>query len=178
MEALNGALRPAITDIEVSWHLPDGYDVIQSPQRLPFVFDGDRLVLYGILSRPPEAEEESPKSGQRRRMDRTMRSFSNNSVKVFWFDDDMEFLPEEQLLLEINEQERLAMANEDAFEDDDVFSTTNSTQCNRTLSEETSEVKEEATLSSTTVRGIFQGLFVSNWSGRCSSLPRLSTARS
>lgn len=108
MEALNESLRPAITDIEISWHLPEGYDVIQSPSQVPFVFDGERLVLYGLLSRPPSEEKESPRTPQRRRMDRTMRSFSNNSVKVFWFDDDMEYLPEEQLLLEIEEQERQA----------------------------------------------------------------------
>lgn len=108
MEALNESLRPAITDIEISWHLPEGYDVIQSPSRVPFVFDGERLVLYGLLSRPLSDDKESPRTPQKRRMDRTMRSFSNNSVKVFWFDDDMEYLPEEQLLLEIEEHERQA----------------------------------------------------------------------
>ncbi|KAK3746543.1 hypothetical protein QZH41_005602 [Actinostola sp. cb2023] len=142
MEALNAALRPAITDIEVSWHLPEGYDVIQSPSKPPFVFDGERLVLYGILSRPPEEEKESPKTPQRRRMDRTMRSFSNNSVKVFWFDDDMEFLPEEQLLLEINQQERLANEENDSIFIEDDFGQPNCTQPQMTL-EETSGINED-----------------------------------
>lgn len=121
MEALNAALKPAMTDIEVSWHLPEGYDVIQSPCTLPFIFDGERLVLYGILSRPPDVDRESPKTPQKRRLDNMMRSFSNNSVKVFWFDDDMEYLPEEQLLFEIEEQDRVASQETICEYDDDVF---------------------------------------------------------
>ena len=116
MEALDGALKPAITDIEVSWHLPEGYDVIPSPSKVHFIFDGERVVLYGILSRPADVEKESQKTPQRKRMDTLMRSFSNNSVKVFWFDDDMEYLPEEQLLLELDEQESME-SGESVFED-------------------------------------------------------------
>jgi hypothetical protein len=127
MKALNESLKPAITDIEISWHVPEGYDVIQSPCKVPFVFDGDRLVLYGLLSRPPGEDKDSPRTPQRRRMDRTMRSFSNNSVKVFWFDDDMEYLPEEQLLLEIEEQERFVdeEGNENDYQMDEQFGSHN-----------------------------------------------------
>lgn len=118
---MDAALRPAITDIEVSWHLPDGYDVIQTPIQVPFLFDRERLILYGILSRPPDIEKESPRTPNTRRLDRMMRSFSNNSVKVFWFDDDMEYLPEEQLLLELDEQDQLASQETISELDDDVF---------------------------------------------------------
>ncbi|XP_032233740.2 von Willebrand factor A domain-containing protein 5B1 isoform X2 [Nematostella vectensis] len=107
MLALRDAMAPAMTDIEVNWHLPEGYDLIQTPSRLPFVLDGERLVIYGILSRPPWDEREPPRTPARRRMDCSMRSFSNNSVKVFWFDDDLEYLPDDELLLEMEEHDHL-----------------------------------------------------------------------
>lgn len=116
MAALADAIQPAITDLEVSWHLPDGYDVIQTPQLLPFVQNNKRLVIYGILYRPPGEEKESPKTPIKRKMDWSMRSFSNSSVKVFWFEDECDFLAEDQLLLEAEESHRL-----DDFEKDDEF---------------------------------------------------------
>ena len=119
MAALAEALQPAITDLEVSWHLPEGYDVIQTPQLLPFVQANERLVIYGILFRPPGEEKESPKTHQKRRMDWSMRSFSNSSVKVFWFEDECDLLSEDQLLSEVDsETQRLS---EDIFSEQDSF---------------------------------------------------------
>lgn len=118
MAALADALQPAITDLEVSWHLPDGYDVIQTPQLLPFVQNNKRLVIYGILYRPPGEEKESPRTPLKRKMDWSMRSFSNSSVKVFWFEDECDLLAEDQLLLEGEESLRLS---QDDFEKDDEF---------------------------------------------------------
>ena len=118
MAALADALQPAITDLEVSWHLPDGYDVIQTPQLLPFVQNNKRLVIYGILYRPPGEEKESPRTPMKRKMDWSMRSFSNSSVKVFWFEDECDLLAEDQLLLEERESLRLS---QDDFEKDDEF---------------------------------------------------------
>lgn len=100
MAALAKALQPAIADMEVSWHLPEGYDVIQTPQLLPFVQNNNRLVIYGILYRPPGDEKESPRTPLKRKMDWSMRSFSNSSVKVFWFEDECDLLSEDQLLME------------------------------------------------------------------------------
>ena len=117
MQALADALQPAITDLEVSWHLPDGYDVIQTPQLLPFVQNNKRLVIYGILYRPPGEEKESPRTPIKRKMDWSMRSFSNSSVKVFWFEDECDLLAEDQLLLE---DESLRLSGDD-FERDDVY---------------------------------------------------------
>ena len=109
MDALQHAMQPAITDIEVSWHLPEGYDVIQTPKRVPVVFDKERLVLYGILSRPAGSEDKgSPRTPVKRKIDWSMRSFSNSSVKVFWFEDEFEFLPEEQQLMEADETEEVS----------------------------------------------------------------------
>ena len=99
-------MQPAITDIQVSWHVPKGYDVVQTPEQVPLVFNGKRMAIYGILSRPRgEENKESPRNTKRWRMDWSSRSFSSNSVKVFWFDDDLEYLPEEQRLQELNEME-------------------------------------------------------------------------
>lgn len=117
MQALADALQPAITDLEVSWHLPDGYDVIQTPQLLPFVQNNKRLVIYGILYRPPGEEKESPRTPIKRKMDWSMRSFSNSSVKVFWFEDECDLLAEDQLLLG---DESLRLSGDD-FEKDDVY---------------------------------------------------------
>lgn len=116
MEALTEALQPAITDIEVSWHLPEGYDVIQTPQLLPFVQSNQRLVIYGILYRPPSEEKESPRTPSKRKMDWSMRSFSNSSVKVFWFEDECDLLSEDQLLAETEGEE--LRRSEDDFEED------------------------------------------------------------
>lgn len=118
MEALADALQPAITDLEVSWHLPEGYDVIQTPQLLPFVQNNKRLVIYAILYRPPGDEKESPRTPIKRKMDWSMRSFSNSSVKVFWFEDECDLLAEDQLLLEGEEALPLS---EDDFEKDEEF---------------------------------------------------------
>jgi len=118
MEALADALQPAITDLEVSWHLPDGYDVIQTPQLLPFVQNNKRLVIYAILYRPPGEEKDSPRTPIKRKMDWSMRSFSNSSVKVFWFEDECDLLAEDQLLLEV--EESLPLSDDD-FEKDQTF---------------------------------------------------------
>ena len=118
MEALADALQPSITDLEVSWHLPEGYDVIQTPQLLPFVQNNKRLVIYAILYRPPGEEKDSPRTPIKRKMDWSMRSFSNSSVKVFWFEDECDLLAEDQLLLEAEESLPLS---EDDFEKDDEF---------------------------------------------------------
>lgn len=118
MEALADALQPAITDLEVSWHLPEGYDVIQTPQLLPFVQNNKRLVIYAILYRPPGEEKDSPRTPIKRKMDWSMRSFSNSSVKVFWFEDECDLLAEDQLLLEAEESLPLS---EDDFEKDEEF---------------------------------------------------------
>ena len=108
MEALTVALQPAITDLEISWHLPEGYDVIQTPLFLPFVQNNERLVIYGILYRPPGEEKDSPRTPSKRKMDWSMRSFSNSSVKVFWFEDECDLLSDDHCLLEVEEEQKLS----------------------------------------------------------------------
>ena len=43
---LKRALTPSISDVHVSWSLPG---VIQTPSKVPPVFSGDRLIIYGFL---------------------------------------------------------------------------------------------------------------------------------
>ena len=50
MRMLKRALTPSLSDVHVNWSLPAGVDVIQTPSKVPPVFSGDRLVIYGFLS--------------------------------------------------------------------------------------------------------------------------------
>ena len=49
IRSLKRALQPAITDVSVLFQLPKGYEVLQSPQNLPPIFNGEKLVAYGML---------------------------------------------------------------------------------------------------------------------------------
>ena len=75
---MQAALQPAVTNLRASWILPDGYDVIYTPEHIAPMFDGDRLSLYAILARRKDLEATS--NGKR-----SQRS-STNSVKEFWFE--------------------------------------------------------------------------------------------
>ena len=72
------ALQPAVTNLRASWILPDGYDVVYTPEHIPPLFDGDRLSLYAILAKRKELETAS----NGKRSQRT----STGSVKEFWFE--------------------------------------------------------------------------------------------
>ena len=78
MESLRIALQPAVTNLRASWILPDGYDVIYTPEHIAPLFDGDRLTLYAILARRKDFEATS--NGKR------SRRSSCESVKEFWFE--------------------------------------------------------------------------------------------
>ena len=78
MDRLQVALQPAVTNLRASWILPDGYDVIYTPEHIPPLFNGDRLTLYAILARRKDIEAAS--NG------RISRRSSSESVKEFWFE--------------------------------------------------------------------------------------------
>lgn len=78
MDRLQIALQPAVTNLRASWILPDGYDVIYTPEHIPPLFNGDRLTLYAILARRKDIEAAS--NG------RISRRSSSESVKEFWFE--------------------------------------------------------------------------------------------
>ena len=78
MERMQIALQPAVTNLRASWILPDGYDVIYTPEHIAPLFHGDRLTLYAILARRRDIEAAS--NGKR------SRRTSSESVKEFWFE--------------------------------------------------------------------------------------------
>ena len=75
---MQAVLQPAVTNLRASWILPDGYDVIYTPEHIAPMFDGDRLSLYAILARRKDLEATSN--------DKRSQRSSTNSVKEFWFE--------------------------------------------------------------------------------------------
>jgi Ca-activated chloride channel family protein len=55
LRQLSRALAPALTDVRVNW---GGLAVKQAPNRVPAVFAGGRVLVYGFLERPFEREVE------------------------------------------------------------------------------------------------------------------------
>ena len=49
IRSLKRALQPAITDVSVLFQVPKEYEVLQSPHNLPPIFNGEKLVVYGVL---------------------------------------------------------------------------------------------------------------------------------
>ena len=43
------ALQPSVTDVELKLSVPPGIEVFQAPSKIPPVFNGEKLVLYGWL---------------------------------------------------------------------------------------------------------------------------------
>ena len=93
---LLAAVQPAITDVNVSWILPDAYDVIYTPEKLPSVFLGERLNLYAILASKETCPDKASESG--------------NSIKEFWFDDTDDLFQNEY---EKKMSSQLALPNRD-----------------------------------------------------------------
>ena len=50
ISSLKRALQPSITDIKVQFELPEDYQVIQAPHKPPVIFNGDKTVVYGVIS--------------------------------------------------------------------------------------------------------------------------------
>lgn len=51
MSCLKKALQPCATNISISFDVPTAYDVVRVPMKIPSVFEGDKLVVYGITKR-------------------------------------------------------------------------------------------------------------------------------
>ena len=52
---LKRALAASISDVCITWSLPDNARVIQTPTKIPPVFSGDRLIIYGLVSNMPSS---------------------------------------------------------------------------------------------------------------------------
>ena len=57
IRSLKRALQPAITDISMVFQVPKGYEVLQSPHNLPPIFNGEKLVVYGIIKSKGESKK-------------------------------------------------------------------------------------------------------------------------
>ena len=62
IRSLKRAFQPAVTDVRVEFKVPGGYEIMQSPQNLPPVFNGEKLVVYGILKAKGSARDSSGKA--------------------------------------------------------------------------------------------------------------------
>ena len=49
ISSLKKALQPSVTDVELKLSVPPGIEVLQAPSKIPPVFNGEKLVLYGWL---------------------------------------------------------------------------------------------------------------------------------
>ncbi|XP_062620575.1 von Willebrand factor A domain-containing protein 5A-like isoform X2 [Saccostrea cucullata] len=50
MSVLKNSVQCGITDVSLTWDLPDGCSVINAPEEVPPIFQGEKLILYGIIS--------------------------------------------------------------------------------------------------------------------------------
>ena len=60
--SLKRALQPSVTDLKVEFKVPKQYEVTQSPSKPPTIFNGDKVVIYGIFkhkskSKPGQQQE-------------------------------------------------------------------------------------------------------------------------
>ena len=46
---LKRALAPSLSDVHINWSLPGESKLVQTPSKVPPVFSGDRLIIYGLL---------------------------------------------------------------------------------------------------------------------------------
>ncbi|XP_061169715.1 von Willebrand factor A domain-containing protein 5A-like [Saccostrea echinata] len=50
MSVMKCSLCPTIKDLSLTWSLPDGCSILNVPKEVPTIFQGDRLILYGMIS--------------------------------------------------------------------------------------------------------------------------------
>ena len=47
--SLKRALQPSVTDLDVDFDLPSGFNFVQSPAKVPTIFNGDKVTIYGVF---------------------------------------------------------------------------------------------------------------------------------
>ena len=62
ISSLKRALQPSVTDLKVEFKVPKQYEVTQAPSKPPTIFNGDKVVIYGIFkhkskSKPGQRQE-------------------------------------------------------------------------------------------------------------------------
>lgn len=49
MKVLSQAVQPAISDIQLEWSMPPGFELIQTPSQHAPIFRGEPIVVYAVL---------------------------------------------------------------------------------------------------------------------------------
>ena len=49
ISSLKRALQPSVTDLKLEFQVPKQYEVTQAPSRPPTLFNGDKVIMYGIF---------------------------------------------------------------------------------------------------------------------------------
>ncbi len=49
MSSLKKSLQPSVTDVGLNFYVPKGIQVVRAPDVIPPVFNGEKIVLYGLL---------------------------------------------------------------------------------------------------------------------------------
>ena len=49
MKSLKRALQPCVTNVDVDFKLTPGFEVLRAPAKIPSIFKGDKIVVYGIF---------------------------------------------------------------------------------------------------------------------------------
>ncbi|XP_061170037.1 von Willebrand factor A domain-containing protein 5A-like [Saccostrea echinata] len=50
MSVMKNSVQCGITDVSLTWNLPKGCSVINAPEEVPPIFQGEKLILYAIIS--------------------------------------------------------------------------------------------------------------------------------
>ena len=63
--SLKRALQPAVTDFEVVFNVPSGFQALQAPAKLPVLYNGDKTTIFGIFKSKALSDDplQAPVSG-------------------------------------------------------------------------------------------------------------------
>ncbi|XP_061170036.1 von Willebrand factor A domain-containing protein 5A-like [Saccostrea echinata] len=50
MSVMKNSVQCGITDVSLTWNIPEGCSVLNAPEEVPPVFQGEKLILYAIIS--------------------------------------------------------------------------------------------------------------------------------
>ena len=59
ISSLKRALQPAVTDISIKFDVPPSFKVYQAPEKVPTLFSGDKVVVYGIMKKRKSVSDQS-----------------------------------------------------------------------------------------------------------------------
>ena len=63
ISGLKHALQPAVTDLSIKFDVPSNFKVYQAPEEVPALYSGDKVVIYGIITKQKSAPDKCLKAG-------------------------------------------------------------------------------------------------------------------